>query len=90
MLTERVVELAPTMGAKDALIGVGILAEKMQLLDGEATSRMEITRPEASPVEEFERYLQAIPEATVEEIGFGGEKVDAKAPGDQPGESSAG
>lgn len=36
--SERVMELAPTMSARDAVIAVGVLSEKMQLLDGEATA----------------------------------------------------
>lgn len=38
MTTERVLELAPEMSAKDAIIATGVLAEKMQLLSGEATA----------------------------------------------------
>ena len=41
LCSERVEELAPGMSARDALIGVGILTEKMQLLRGEATQRIE-------------------------------------------------
>jgi hypothetical protein len=39
---ERVEELAPEMEARDAIIATGVLAEKMQLLGGQATARLEI------------------------------------------------
>lgn len=42
LCAERVEELAPEMSARDALVGVGILGEKMQLLGGDATARIEI------------------------------------------------
>jgi len=41
LCAERVEELAPTMSARDALVGVGILGEKMELLSGSATQRIE-------------------------------------------------
>ena len=41
LCAERVEELAPTMTARDALIGVGIMGEKMQLLRGDVTQRIE-------------------------------------------------
>lgn len=44
MCAERVEELAPTMSARDALVGVGILGEKMQLLGGDVTARLEVTQ----------------------------------------------
>jgi len=43
MCAERVEELAPEMSARDALVGVGILGEKMQLLNGEATAFIEVS-----------------------------------------------
>jgi hypothetical protein len=42
LCAERVEELAPEMTARDALIGVGILGEKMQLLGGDPTTRIDI------------------------------------------------
>lgn len=41
LCAERAVDMAPEMSAKDALIGVGILSEKMQLLGGNATAIIE-------------------------------------------------
>jgi hypothetical protein len=41
LASERVLEMMPTASAKDALLGVGILTDKMQLLSGEATGRVE-------------------------------------------------
>ncbi|MGI8821214.1 MAG: hypothetical protein ACR2ID_10165 [Chthoniobacterales bacterium] len=43
MCAERVEELAPEMSARDALVGVGILGEKLQLLNGEATAFVEVS-----------------------------------------------
>ena len=40
LASERVIELMPEAPVRDALIGVGILGEKMQLLDGEPTARI--------------------------------------------------
>jgi hypothetical protein len=40
LTSERVIELAPGMSARDA-IGVGVLSDKMALLGGEATVRIE-------------------------------------------------
>jgi hypothetical protein len=51
LCAERVEELAPGMSARDALIGVGILGEKMQLLAGDVTTRIEVT-----PVNIIERF----------------------------------
>jgi transposase-like protein len=42
LASERVIELMPEASAKDALIGVGILGDKMALLSGEPTVRFEI------------------------------------------------
>ena len=41
---ERVEELAPEMDARNAIIAVGVLTEKMQLLGGEPTARLEVGR----------------------------------------------
>ena len=43
LCSERVIEVATTASPRDALIGVGILAEKMELLSGGVTARIEIT-----------------------------------------------
>jgi len=45
LCAERAEELAPTMSARDALVGVGILGEKMELLSGAATQRIESVQP---------------------------------------------
>jgi hypothetical protein len=42
LASERVIELMPEASARDALIGVGILGEKMQLLSGDATARLDV------------------------------------------------
>ena len=42
LASERVIELMPEASARDALIGVGILGDKMALLSGEPTVRIEV------------------------------------------------
>jgi transposase-like protein len=42
LASERVIELMPEANARDALLGVGILGDKMALLGGEPTARLEI------------------------------------------------
>src|SRR6266536_4646629 len=44
LASERVIELMPEASARDALLGVGILGDKMALLSGEPTVRVEIGR----------------------------------------------
>jgi len=41
LASERVIEMMPTASARDAMWGVGILTDKMQLLSGEVTARVE-------------------------------------------------
>ena len=42
LASERVIELMPEASARDALIGVGILGDKMALLGGQPTIRVEV------------------------------------------------
>jgi hypothetical protein len=42
LASERVIELMPEASARDALLGVGILGDKMQLLSGDVTARLDI------------------------------------------------
>ncbi len=59
LASERVIELMPEASARDALIGVGILGEKMQLLGGDPTSHHEIKLDEGRNfVEQAARMLQ--------------------------------
>jgi hypothetical protein len=44
LATERVIEVMPEASPRDALIGVGILAEKEALLSGAATVRVEVNQ----------------------------------------------
>jgi len=41
LASERVIEMMPSASAKDALLGVGILTDKLQLLSGEVTACVE-------------------------------------------------
>jgi hypothetical protein len=56
--SERVIELMPTAALKDALLGVGILTDKMQLLSGEATMRVE-TVERVDIYADWEEFVQA-------------------------------
>jgi transposase-like protein len=42
LASERVIELMPEAGARDSLIGVGILSDKLALLSGEPTVRIDV------------------------------------------------
>ena len=73
LCAERVVELAPTMSARDAIVGVGVLGEKHQLLSGEATSI--VRKEEQVRHEDLNALLDALPAAdatVVEEMGSSG------------------
>jgi len=59
LCSERVEELAPGMSARDALIGVGILTEKMQLLRGEVTQRIESFEP-VDLVARFQAFIREL------------------------------
>jgi hypothetical protein len=90
---ERLNELSPTMSAKDAALTFGIVTDKIELLSGGVTSRVEVTDG-ASVLRRF-LDLHAKIEKTVRgevieatEIGPDGEKSavngPALTPGDQP------
>lgn len=57
LASERVIELMPEASARDALIGVGILGEKMQLLGGDATARIDL-KPIRNPAAEVEQMYR--------------------------------
>jgi hypothetical protein len=87
LASERVIELMPEASTRDALIGVGILGEKMQLLSEGATQRIDITS-HVNIQEEMKKLYDKINErfsaakqANVIEVhtGIGGENSPAKA-----------
>ena len=57
LASERVIEVMPTASPRDALIGVGILGEKMQLLSGDATARIDLS-PRVNIHDNFDRLHQ--------------------------------
>jgi hypothetical protein len=78
LASERVIELMPEASARDALIGVGILGDKFQLLSGEATVRIdhgasfdvhEAIRELKEIADEADRRGRAIRQARAREIG---------------------
>jgi hypothetical protein len=73
LCVERVLELAPTMTARDASIASGIMLEKALLLSGEATSITLNKNEESLSHEDFNALLNSLPaepsQADVIEIG---------------------
>lgn len=60
LASERVIELMPTANTRDALIGCGILGEKMMLLSGDVTARIEtVSGGGANIFEEFKKVHEA-------------------------------
>lgn len=91
LAAERVIELLPGGNLKDSTIALGVLTEKMQLLSGEATARIE-SGPAGDIFQRFQEFHERFTKsAEVIEIppgnGLGGEKVPQKALG--AGEPSA-
>jgi len=93
LCAERVEELAPTMTARDAVIGVGVLAEKMQLLSGDVTQRIE-TLQHGDLITRFQEFCREL-EKRVEDReqaqigsaeknklpnGIGNDNADSRAP----------
>jgi len=88
MVTERIVELAPGMSARDAIIAAGVLAEKMQLLSGEATAII-VNAGEKVKHQDFNSLIDALPaaDAVVIEMGSSGGMAGQKGEGsDRPGD----
>lgn len=81
LASERVIELMPEANARDALIGVGILGDKMALLGGEPTARVEIGHFDVVVAmnELMEEARAAMKRAKVSEIGLAGESPEQKA-----------
>jgi hypothetical protein len=78
LASERVIDVMPTASTKDALIGVGILTEKMQLLSGEVTSRVEHVEKIDMSQEAWEaEILSKLPAADVREIEAPGIHLEA-------------
>jgi hypothetical protein len=90
LASDRVIEMMPTASTRDALIGVGILGEKMQLLGGDVTARIDIG-PKIDLGEKIRKLHEAIvarveetKRANVIEIGLNGENSEQKALPDAP------
>jgi len=81
---EKVIELLPeTKAAKDAAIVAAVMVDKMQLLGGEATSRVE--RVDVKP-DQVKAYLDALPVLDAEVI----EVISTGVPGETLGQRAAG
>lgn len=82
--SERVLELAPTMNARDAIIATGVLAEKDALLNGDATVIVRHENEKAKHAD-FNSLLDALPTANahvVEPMGSPGEPPAQKGASD--------
>lgn len=84
LASERVIELMPNASARDSLIGVGILGEKMQLLGGDATQRIDVrVSPGENVYDELRRFneraLKIIEAEVVPQMGPETEKPAQKA-----------
>ncbi len=93
MTAERMEELAPTAGMRDASIAFGISAEKMLLLNGDAIARIEVG-PSFNIHEEFAKFhaetmklVQAVEISS--EIGLDGKHAGQKALGPASGENGS-
>jgi hypothetical protein len=64
---ERLEELAPEMGARDAAIAFGILTEKQLLLQGDATQII-VNREEQMSHQDFNALLNSLPRADAKVI----------------------
>jgi hypothetical protein len=87
LASERAIELLPAASCKDALIGVGILVDKLQLLSGDVTARFEVehARPKLSNLEQFEQIIQGLEkevEGRVIELGEGAPEMGSAARND--------
>ncbi|MFZ3377042.1 MAG: hypothetical protein WA183_15955 [Chthoniobacterales bacterium] len=91
LASERVIELIPEASPRDALIGVGILGEKMQLLGGEALCRIDLN-VKFDIGEKMDKLTEALRAARAKrvtgnkvidgkiiEIGVGAENIESKA-----------
>jgi hypothetical protein len=88
LASERVIELMPEASARDALIGVGILGDKFQLLSGEPTVRIDqgasfdvhaAIRELKEIADEADRRGRAIRLARAREIDMEGKSSEQKA-----------
>jgi hypothetical protein len=57
LASERVIEMLPSASAKDALLGVGILTDKMQLLSGDVTARVEVNEKKIDIYQHWKDFL---------------------------------
>lgn len=79
MAAERLVELLPAMNGRDATIAIGVLAEKMQLLSGEATQIIASAGDKVKHAA-FNDLVASLPaaDARVIEMGSSGGNVEQK------------
>lgn len=84
---ERFAEEADSIDIEKLAIPMGIATEKLLLLTGQATSRVERIDAAPAPVD-FSAYLDSIPEAQAAETRYIGEEISQRADG--PGGVPAG
>jgi hypothetical protein len=79
---ERVEELAPEMGARDAIIATGVLTEKMELLSGAPTLRVQIGQQISIPEQLanlLNEAMEKMKQVKAQQIDLGGENTEQKA-----------
>lgn len=81
MTTEKLIERLPFMGGKELIFALGVLADRHQLLSGEATQII-ATAVDKAKHASFNDMLEALPvaDATVVEMGSGGGSLGHKGP----------
>lgn len=83
VLADRVIELLPAMKPGEASMAFGILFDKLQLVEGRATSIVE--RRDGARITDFSSLISGLPVIDVHAepiTGFDGGSVFAKGPGD--------
>lgn len=81
MTTEKLIEQLPNMSGKELIFALGILADRHQLLSGEATQIIATATDKAKHAS-FNDMLEALPvaDATVVGMGSGGGSLEHKGP----------
>jgi hypothetical protein len=75
---ERFAEEADSIDIDKLAVPMGIATEKLLLLTGQATSRVEHTDRAPAPID-FASYLQSLPDVTPPEMGYEGETLAQRA-----------
>lgn len=86
-LAERFAEESHELKLSQAAVPLGIIAEKMELLGGRATQRVE--KVAVAPIEDFNDYIAKLPSAHPAGMGLGGETPGQKEAAGEVGKLGA-